>query len=343
MQSRAPAAARGAATALLVMLAALAAPQPGRAAKLVGGAEQRSIQRAFSSRAAHRRQLVISIRASTVSPSWSVVRWITPQDPRSTRVPVLHSSYYHRVRAQERAGNPPRPVRDDLARDFRVQVVYAGSGTETIAYIQRYRSVCAGQGGFTDQSSDTVSPMSWSVRYVVDLDNLLSAVRTPQGTTLVPDATFDATGSRIDAVENLSRTVQDFGCNGNPTTFNCRMTFSAGGQDPGGQLSFPPDSGVQVGLPLDPRPSGACDPDDYTLGPSLWDSHATTALVGSLRLLGGALPANPYAPVKVTWPGGSAQQTEGFTASPCQGDAPPACTDSFRWQGTVALQGLPGG
>jgi hypothetical protein len=342
MGFRAPAVARGGASVLLLTVAALAAPPSGLAAKLVGGAQQRAIQRAFNAQASHRRQVVVSIRASTVSPAWSVVRSVTPQGPRSKGAPALHSSYYHSIRGRERAAAPPRPVRDDLGRAFSVEVVYTGSGNESIAYTQSYRSVCAGQGGFSDVGSDTVSPMTWTVRYVVDLDDLLSAVRTSQGTTLVPNVAFDAAGSHIDAVESLSRTLQDVGCNGKPTTFNCRMTFGAGGPDPGGQLSFPPGSGVQVGLPLAPRPSGACDPDDYTLGPSLWDSQATTALAGSLGLLGGALPANPYASVKVSWPAGSAQQVQGFTASPCQGDTA-ACTDSFAWRGTVALQALPGG
>jgi hypothetical protein len=342
MGFRAPVVARAAAFVLLLTVAGLAAPQSGFAAKLVGGAEQRAVQRAFTAQASHRRQVVVSIRASTVSPAWSVVRSVTPQGARSKGAPVLHSSYYHSVRGRERASAPPRPVRDDLGRAFSVEVVYTGSGAETVGYKQAYRSVCAGQGGFSDTGSDTVSPMAWTVRYVVDLDDLLSAVRTSQGITLVPNVAFDATGSHIDAVENLTRTVQDFGCNGNPTTFNCRMTFTAGGPDPGGQLSFPPGSGVQVGLPLTPHPSGACNPDDYTLGPSLWDSQATTAVARSLRLLGGALSANPYAPVKVTWPSGSAQQVQGFAASPCQGDAA-ACTDSFDWRGTVALQALPGG
>jgi len=175
----------------------------------------------------------------------------------------------------------------------------------------------------------------------VDLDDLLSAVRGPGATTLVPAVSFDAAGSHVTATETASRSVQDFGCNGRATTFNCTTTFGAGGPDPGGQLSFPAGSGLQAGVPMTARQHGACDPDNFTLGPSLWDGGAATAVARPLKLLGGTLPARPYAPVKVSWPAGSAAQTQGFAASPCQGDTA-ACTDAFQWQGTVSLQPISG-
>jgi hypothetical protein len=197
-------------------------------------------------------------------------------------------------------------------------------------------------GGFTDTATDTVSPMSWTVRYVVDLDDLLTAVRGSAGVTLVPNVTFDTAGSRIDASETVVRSLQDKGCNQNVTTITCTTTFTPGGADPGGRLSFPAGSGLEVGVPMATLQRGSCNPDSFTLGPSLWDSGGATALVGQLRLLSGVLPANPYAPVRVSWPGGAAAQAQGFAASPCQGD-PAACTDRFAWQGTVALRAVPGG
>jgi len=183
--------------------------------------------------------------------------------------------------------------------------------------------------------------MSWSVRYVVNLDDLQAAVRGPAGVTLVPNVGFDAVRSRVDAVENVSRTVQDVGCNARPATTTCTMTFAAGGPDRSGRLSFPPGSGLEVGLAMAPRPRGSCSPDSFTLGPSLWDSGGATALVGRLGLLGGSLPRNPYAPVPVSWPSGSAQQVQGFVASPCADAA--GCTDTFQWHATVSLQSVQGG
>jgi hypothetical protein len=168
-------------------------------------------------------------------------------------------------------------------------------------------------------------------------------VRGPDGVTLVPNVDFDATGSQINASENVVRSVQDAGCNQNQTTFTCATTFTAGGADPGGQMSFPAGSGLEVGLPMTMRPHGTCNPDNFTLGPSLWDSGGVTALVGQLQLIGGTLPANPYAPVKVSWPGGSAAQAQGFAVSPCQGEPALVCSDTFDWQGTVALQSVPSG
>lgn len=337
---------RFAAVAIAVGLSVsgLAAPQAGFAARLAGGATQRAVARAFSAQRSHRGQVIESIRTSTVSRSWAVVRSVTPQRSGQTRsgsTPVLHSSYYRLFGRHARPAAPPRAVRADLSRPFAVEVVYRGSGAESISYTPTYRSVCAGAGGFTDSGSDTVSPMSWTVRYVVDLDDLLAAVRGPAGAALVPNVVFDAAGSSINASETVTRTLQDVGCNQNPTTLTCTTSFAAGGTDPGGQLSFPGGSGLEVGLPMASEQRGSCNPDSFTLGPSLWDVGGATALVNGLGLVGGTLPADPYAPVRVSWPRGAATATQDFAVSPCQGDMA-ACTDTFAWQGTVALQALPG-
>jgi hypothetical protein len=323
--------------------AGLVAPPAGSAARLAGGSTQRAVARAFSAHRSHRGQVIESIRTSSVNRSWAVVRSVTPQRSGQTKsgaTPALRSTYYHLTGRRVRPASPPRAVKADLSRPFAVEVVYRGTGTESIAYDQGYRSVCPGAGGFTDAGSDTVAPMSWTVRYVVGLDDLLSAVRGPAGTALVPDVTFDAAGSRIDASETVIRTVQDKGCNQNQTTFTCRTSFTAGGPDPGGQLSFA-GSALEVGLPIAPHQQGTCAPDTFTLGPSLWDGGGATALVSQLRLLGGTLPAHPYTPVHVSWPTSAAAFAQGFGISPCQGDTA-ACSDKFQWQGTVALQAIPG-
>jgi hypothetical protein len=332
---------RGVAIVAGLCAGALAVPAPGLAATLVGGHTQRAIAHAFSAQRSHRGQAIVSIRTSSVDSSWAVVRSVIPQpagQTRSGKAPALHSTYYHLGHGAVRPAPPPHAVRNDLARDFRVQVVYAGSGGESIAYTQHYGSVCAGYGDFTDTETDTVRPMTWSVRWVVDLDDLLAAVRGSSGTTFVPRVTFDAAASRVTATETVSRSVQDFGCNGRATTFNCTTTFAAGGPDPGGQLSFPAGAGLEAGVPMAARRRGACSPDDFTLGPSLWDGGGATASAGPLRLLSGTLPARPYAPVKVSWPAAAAQ---GSATSPCQGDTA-VCTDAFRWQGTVSLQPVSG-
>jgi hypothetical protein len=345
MPTRTPAACRGVAIVVGLCAVALTVPSAGLAARLVGGPTQGRIARVFSAQRSHRGQTIVSIRASSVNASWAVVRSVTPQPAGQTRsgaTPALRSTYYHLVRGQARPAPPPRAVRTDLARDFRVEVVFTGSGSESIGYQQVYGSVCAGEGPFVDTETDMVSPMAWSVRYVVNLDDLLSAVRGSAGTTLVPNVTFDATGSHVSATETVSRSVQDMGCNGTATTFTCTTTFVAGGPDPGGKLSFPAGSGLEAGVPMAAHQRGACNPDNFTLGPSLWDSGAATATVGQLGLLGRTLPVRPYAPVKVSWPSGSSQQPQSFAASPCQGDTA-ACTDAFQWHGTVSLQPVPGG
>jgi hypothetical protein len=335
----------GAAVIALLSLAPLAAlPSPAWAAKLVGGREQAAIRAAFVADAAHGKQLIVSIRASTVSPSWAVVKSVRPEGGGRTSShtsPIrLVSTYYHRVGGQERNRRPPAPVRSDLAADFRIGIVYTGSGGESVRYNQPYRSVCAGAGGFVDQQASTISPMSWSVRYVVDLDHLVAAVASPQGVMIVPTFTFDAGDSSLSAVQTLSRTAVDVGCDGRPSTFRCTISYRLSGSEADGLLSFPFGLGTEIGVSTSSSGTGQCDPNDYTLGPSLWDSGAATALAGQLDLVDANLPGNPYAPVRVSWPNGSAALSQGFLASPCQGDGA-ACTDDFHWAGTVSLQAVP--
>ncbi|HEY1569052.1 MAG TPA: hypothetical protein VGF68_18645 [Solirubrobacteraceae bacterium] len=344
MPVRSQATTRGVAIIVGLCALALAAPPTGLAAQLVGGHTQQVIARAFTAQRAHHGQAVVSIRTSTVNGSWAVVRSMTPQTAGQTRsgaTPGLQSTYYHLVGGGVRPAPPPRPVRADLSRDFRVAVVYAGTGHESIAYLQNYGSVCAGSGFFTDQETDTVSPMAWSVRYVVDLDRLLSAVRGAGHITFVPAVSFDAAGSHVTATETIDRSVQDVGCNGRATTFRCTTAFAAGGVNPAGQLSFPEGAGLQAGVPVAMRQKGACNPDDFTLGPSLWDGGAAAAVAGPLKLLGGTLPARPYAPVAVAWPAASADLAQDFATSPCQGDGA-VCTDAFQWHGSVSLQPVAG-
>lgn len=318
---------------------------PAGAARLVGGREQGAIRRAFSALHTARGQVIVSVRSSSVSPAWAIVRSVTPHTASSTGAgavaPRLSSSFFHRAGAAWRPGAPPPGVRADLTRSFAVAVLYAGSGSETVTYSQTYKSLCAGAGGFTDQQSDVVSPMSWSVRYVVDLDRLLAAQGTAAQPTLVPAVSFDAGRSRLNAHESLTRSFVDAGCNGGTVRRACNVSFRLGGPTPAGQLDLSAASGLAVGIPMRTSSTGDCNPGDYTLGPSLWDSGGTTALAGGLGLLGAHLPANPYAPVHVSWPTQSAQQSRGFAASPCQGDSG-ACTDQLQWRGTVTLSPLSG-
>lgn len=324
----------------LLALAVLLAPAAAHAAQLVGGREQAAIAKAFFAHRSHRGQAIVSTRISTVARAWAVVKSVRPEAAgRRTaagRTPRLQSTYYHLTRRRVKPGSPPAPARADLARDFRVAVLYTGSGSETIAYHQLYRSVCPGSGGFTDDEAATIKPMSWRVRYVIDLDVLQSAVRSSAGTVLVPAVSFDRTRSQVSAHEVLTRTAIDRGCNGQPTTFQCDTTYAAG-SFADGLLSFPPTGGLEVGVPTTSNPSGDCDPSDYTLGPSLWDSGATTAVTARLGLVGGTLPAKPYAAVPVSWPAESLALVSGFPASPCQGDGT-ACRDTFQWTGRVTLQ-----
>jgi hypothetical protein len=140
--------------ARLLMLAALAGALlalPGTAteAKLLGGRQQAAVRKAFFRLRAHRGELITSIRASPIPPSWAVVRWAAPTSGGDGQAaPRLHSAYYHRGPGGESPGQPPAKVARDLSTPFRVTVLYTGFGTESVSYEQTYRSVCDGGGGF---------------------------------------------------------------------------------------------------------------------------------------------------------------------------------------------------
>lgn len=334
---------RGGLALLTVTVAALTGlPGQAGAARLIGGHEQRVVASAFD--AMHSKRLIVSIRASTSSPAWVVVRSVAPEvsgrTSSSVQAAKIRSTYFHYGGGHARAGTPPHGALSDLAAPFRVVLVYKGSGSETVNYSQLYRSVCAGAGGFVDQQQATVSPMSWTVRYVVDLDSLAEAVESPQGATIVPTVSFDASGSKLDAVEKLSRSYVDQGCFNAPRKFSCRTVFHLSASGAGSDLSFDPGLGIEVGVPMAGRSTGQCSPEDYTIGPSLWDGGASTAVaprLGLLGLLADPLPGNPYAPVRVSWPVDSALGEAGFLVSPCQGIAA-SCTDQLKWHGTLQLQ-----
>jgi hypothetical protein len=325
----------------VIALAALPA-SGAQGARLIGGTQQKKVDKAFFARRAHKGQLIVSTRRSTVAPAWFVVKSVRPERGGRTtpkgRTPRLQSSYYHLVKRRLKIAKPPPPARADLSAPFRVAVVYSGSGSETITYHQLYRSVCPGAGGFSDGQRVTVKPMRWTVRYVVDLDALRSAVRGPAQTTLVTASSLQTTGSSVTATEILTRTAIDKGCNGQPTTFDCNASYALGPPSQG-LLSFAASGGIEVGVPMSSNPSGDCDPSDFPLGSSLWDSGGTTAVVATLGLVGGSLPAKPYAPVAVSWPASSLALLTGTPASPCQGDTA-ACRDTFAWSGHVSLQNV---
>jgi hypothetical protein len=319
----------------------LAVPAGASASRLVGGREKSAITRAFFHQRASKSKAIVSIRSSAISPAWTIVRWVFPTKAggggTGSATPRLHASFFHAGKGGAVPGSPPPRVARELSAAFRVTILYTGSGSEHINYSQTYRSVCSGGGGFVEQEQDTVSPLSWRVRYTVDLDRLVSAVRGPQGLVLVPTVSFDPAGSRLSATERRSRTYVDQGCFSRPTNYTCVTSFHFGGGS-GNDLGFLPGAGAEIGIPMRASGRGRCAPEDYTLGPSLWARGAATVLVRSLGLVGaGGLPANPYAPQKVSWPGNSAPAKGGVATSPCQGIAS-SCSDRFNWRGSVRLE-----
>lgn len=122
--------------------------------------------------------------------------------------------------------------------------------------------------------------------------------------------------------------------------FSCSTVYHLASNGADSDLGFDPELGTEIGIPMVGRNTGQCSPEDYTVGPSLWDSGASTVVVprlGLLGLLGKQLPANPYAPIRVSWPVDSALAQEGFLVSPCEGITA-SCTDQLKWHGSVQLQ-----
>ena len=328
--------------AVALALAAVLLPGAAVAARLVGGREQATILHAFARARGSKAEQVSSVRRSTVAPGWAVVRWVVPARGTERHPPsaVLHSSYFHLTGRGAAAASPPPAVRRDLAAPMSVAVLYAGTGAETIAYSQASRSGCTGNGNYVDSESVLVKPMSWTVRYTVDLDRLQAAVSDGRSVAILPSVSFDRGGSALSASEVTTRSSVDQGCFGPTRTIRCATRFSLHAPGAAGQLGLGP-SGLQIAIPMTAAHSGSdCYPQDYPLGPSLWDSGAGTALVSALSLTGGRLPPNPYAPVSVRWPLSSAGIAQSALASPCQGITA-LCTDTMAWSGTVRLLALP--
>ena len=329
---------------LIAVACALAAlPTTALGAKLIGGREQAAVARAFATSPAHRHDLIVSIRASTVSPSWVLVRSVPPS--RFGSHPRLNSTFYDLSGGHPRPAPPPSAAAADLSRPLKIAVTYSGSGSETLNYQQTYHTICTGNGTYTDQQTAIVSPIAWSVRFVVDLDSLQSATGGPHGSAIVPGVQFSQGSSRLDAKEVLTRTTLDGGCTSRPTTISCTSTYGLTGAGAGSDLSIDPSSGLEIQIPMRASQRGRCAQDNYTLGPSLWAGGASTAVVaplGSLGLLGRRLPNNPYAPVRLSFPTDSALIQQGFLVSPCQ-EITAVCSDKLALRGIVALHPVANG
>jgi hypothetical protein len=326
------------------MIAAAATLLPGTAtaARLVGGREQTAVLRAFAHSRGPRPEVATSVRASTAARSWVVVRWVYPATGAEVRPPspTLHSTFFHLSGARVTAGSPPAAARRDLQAPFSVGVLYTGSGSEAVRYQQSTGSICTGNGAYVDTEQDTVTPMSWTVRFLVDLDRLQAAVSAGGSTAVLPTVTFDRGGSQLSAAEQSSRSVVDQGCFGPTRTIRCASGYFLRVPGAPAQVGLGP-AGLQIGIPMATGHRGDCAADDYTLGPSLWDGGAATVSVSALSLTGGRLPPNPYAPVAVGWPLSAAGAQQGYLTSPCQGITA-ECTDTMRWTGSVRLQALGG-
>jgi hypothetical protein len=317
------------AAALVLLAAGLGVVPAASAARLVGGARQQAIEHAFLAR--HPGRLIVSVRASTARPRWSLVRSVTPGVRSHGRI-RLHSTFLRRVGHVERPGRPPGAARADLSRPLHVVVTYRGSGHEAIRYERHDPGVCDGLGGFVETERVRVVPMRWVVRYRIDLDQLHSAVRGPDGPALVPRVTLLRRRSFVRAVETLRRSAVDHTCAGPTTRMACRRVARLDPADP--LLSIRAHGSLEIGVPARMRGRGQCSAAGYPLGPSRWDDGATTVAVPTLGVVGGQLPSRPYAPVAVRWPGAAAAPA--FGAGPCTATA--GCRDAFAWRGSVSLR-----
>src|SRR5437660_3488231 len=108
---------------IVALLLGGALTTPAWGARLIGGRRQGAIVRAFRAQVRHRGQLVVAVVGSTASPGWAAVESV-----REAGSPVSRS-FYHQVGGAQRAGNPPGAARAELSRDFKVAVVYSGSGS----------------------------------------------------------------------------------------------------------------------------------------------------------------------------------------------------------------------
>jgi hypothetical protein len=321
-----------------VTFALLALPAGADAARLVGGDAWTAISRAFDRVGGHRGQVIISIRASTVNPSWSVVksaRVPTPGSSVPTPAIVLQRTYFQALHERPLAGLPPAAVMADLDSDFRIEIVYAGSGTETFRYQASNGSQC-GPGSYTDLEQGSVSPMSWRVGYVVDLDRILAILRSSEGDTIVPAVTFALQGSELSAVQRVSRSSLDTGCGDHARSYVCTTTYHLPSSSQAQPVWFAPGGVTGIPVPFSRSSSGECAAGDYASGPSLWDGGAATAVVAGLSVVARRPPADPYARIAVSWPAASPPARYGFLPNAC-GTPIDDCVDQLSWSATVSL------
>ena len=238
---------------------------------------------------------------------------------------LLQAGPRRRARGTPTSGGPA-----DLSQDFKVAVLYSGSGAETVAYSQSTAACASAEGGYVDQQQDTVSPMSWSVRYVVDLDSLVAAVRDAEGDDAGPGG--DLRGRRLGGErhrEDEPHLPSTTAAAARRPPQRARSHFSAGGPGADGALSFDSGAGLEVGVPMRGRAAGSAVPrttrsvrrcGTAAPRPRWWTSSTCWAA---------ASHANPYGRVRVAGRQARRWPSHGLIASPCQGDSA-GCSDSMR-------------
>ena len=163
--------------------AALTAPRLAARSWSAVATRPRSRRRSPRPRAP-RRASIVSIRASTVAGAW-VGREVGAVRG-SGRLTAVRRTSGCRARTSGRprraSAAPPTAQggQGDLSQDFKVAVVYTGSGAETITYTAAYRSVCTGGGGRRPAERHGHIRCRGRVRYVVDLDRLSGACEYSQ-------------------------------------------------------------------------------------------------------------------------------------------------------------------
>jgi hypothetical protein len=316
--------------AVLLTLAAASTSAPAAsAARFASPSEARALRSAFLHERGHAGTVITAITVSTTAPGWASVAYLPAAQAVAAKVKIITvTREYYRDRPRSHPTPtklPPKKAKSDLKKDLWVKLTYEGSGSE------HYKSTDSGAGecgGSTETSTVTakVEPAKWKYAYLLDLDKM---EREAGG--LDPLVRLVSAPTDVSVVRDLER--EQTHCNPPNESWSCITTFGAPRNVFPGMVAFT-SSGTNILTPMvaasAPQGTGCVD----TLGIfGLQPGFTGAAVAINWHLIGGMLPADPYAPIPVTYQRNALNKVN--ACSTFSGNGP--CSDTTEWSGEVTL------
>jgi hypothetical protein len=319
--------------AAVAALALLASPAAASAAKLAGAKQDGALRTAFQRDRHHTGASIVSIRVSTAKAGWAMIEWIpkgAPESVTSAAKPTVQRTTYHGTKPDSK---PPKKVKKDLLEPLKVRLTFEGKGSESVDLKTTSQGECG--GSVTDERTESISPIQWNISYVLDLDHF-TLIRTSDphygGDLLQVLTHYEPSRSTVSVIEQRHHAATD-DCDGATNTYDCTQTFGSPSQDSTGAVAID-RLGLVVQLETQlTATQGDCANTTFAAKP-YYDDGGISAFTPALRILGGDLPADPYAPVTVTYP--TNDFLEGYNGA-CALSGTTECHDDYSWTGQIQL------